>query len=467
MCTNITKIKNLYTGKYLYTSCGHCEACQQEKAAHRATRIRNNNQVGWLALFITLTYDRWSVPVIYRTDLEQRLDDVPVYRLSSSRHVRVNKNYTISRKREYSKVQIDTFHIDSYPENFNPYDLPKLKNSRKKYVGICYYKDVQDFFKRLKEYTKYHCPAGQYEDYKYTYYACTEYGSTTKRPHAHALLFVKRTQASFFRSAILACWPFADRERTAKYIEVSRDAASYVASYVVKSDDLPQFFKTGVFRQKHSYSRGFGVGLDCFNLSSLLDALERRDMRYTVIQNKDGVPTATRVLIPKYVINRFFPLYKGFTTGTTSKIFDYITGAKTIFAGSRVYCPSESWKIAVRLRHAYADYKRITGKSLYDYIIDYENIWKCRYTNLLQDWYQSESEYHYIFAYDNVSDYLLGGVRSINLDEYGFRTMVVQTDPNKFDTNISKTARLEETFALKSKTKRVVNMSMAAQGHYV
>lgn len=51
-------------------------------------------------------------------------------------------------------------------------------------VGTLVKKDFQDFMKRLRRYYEY---SGH--DNKLRYYACGEYGSTTMRPHFHAIIF--------------------------------------------------------------------------------------------------------------------------------------------------------------------------------------------------------------------------------------------------------------------------------------
>ena len=56
MCTNSRFIWNPYARKKILVKCGKCDACKQEKALARSTRIRNNVTSGTIALFITLTY---------------------------------------------------------------------------------------------------------------------------------------------------------------------------------------------------------------------------------------------------------------------------------------------------------------------------------------------------------------------------------------------------------------------------
>ena len=64
MCTNQRLIVNKFTGHKLYVPCGKCEACQQEKAAHRVSRIKSNLKDGYVYLLVSLTYNRYSCPYV-------------------------------------------------------------------------------------------------------------------------------------------------------------------------------------------------------------------------------------------------------------------------------------------------------------------------------------------------------------------------------------------------------------------
>ena len=99
MCVNQRWIVNKYNGKDFYVKCGHCEACLQEKAAKRATRIRNQVPIsGQMCLFVTLTYAPDSVPWVFKADLENRLEHVNIFRSSLKRYVRYKKDYSVKCK---------------------------------------------------------------------------------------------------------------------------------------------------------------------------------------------------------------------------------------------------------------------------------------------------------------------------------------------------------------------------------
>ena len=58
---------------------------------------------------------------------------------------------------------------------------------------------------------------------------------------------------------------------------------------------------------KHSYSKGFGVRLQCFSLASILE--KRGDLRYNVATFKDGVPCISS--FPSRILINDFSLVQG------------------------------------------------------------------------------------------------------------------------------------------------------------
>ena len=84
MCVNKREI-TLSTGRTMYFNCGHCPACQQEKAIKRSDRIRWQKQdkdlVPW---FFVLSYDNKYIPYIRQSEFDdfvnKRSTVLPVHR---------------------------------------------------------------------------------------------------------------------------------------------------------------------------------------------------------------------------------------------------------------------------------------------------------------------------------------------------------------------------------------------------
>lgn len=99
-------------------------------------------------------------------------------------------------------------------------------------------KDLQDFWKRLRQNMK-----REYHEFapKIRYYACGEYGSSTKREHFHAIVFGLDCYDDKHREILKRSWPFCEswmfdkfRGRQSGMQEVTPDDISYVTGYVQK-----------------------------------------------------------------------------------------------------------------------------------------------------------------------------------------------------------------------------------------
>ena len=301
MCSNSRYIFNRYSHKFVLVSCGKCEACRQEKAQRRSNRIRNHSKDGYITLFCTLTYAPDFLPYVYKDDFKIGEPFVYVWRKYDIRHYR-GREIKFQPSKPIACVSL---YDDS---RFDCTGIKSPRGGDSDTFSVIVYDDVKRFFKRLRINLK--------RDYgieqQISYFSCSEYGPLTHRAHHHLLIRCKRDYVEEVSTSIVKSWSYADRTRTEKYIEIAKDAASYVSSYVNCSNTLPEVLTSHAFMQKHSYSKNYGVGLECFSLDSLLEKFRRRDFTYTVSKIVDGVSTLVDIPIPEYVVNRYFPKFKGY-----------------------------------------------------------------------------------------------------------------------------------------------------------
>ena len=451
MCTHCRYIFNPYSRKNVLVRCGHCDACKQEAAAKRAIRIRNNVTDGTVALFVTLTYSNNYVPYVLRSDLESNDFEINVYRNADVRYVYDRHSDLTRLKYDFGTHPIARTYVSllvrstcvEVPNKYSTSALPSLNGLGHNYIGVPYYPDIQQFYKRLRSYLE--------RDYHYeksfSYFTCSELGGHSYRPHFHALIFIPRAYESTFRAAIVKAWPYADRRRTAKFIEIARDAASYVSSYVNSGADLPALFEEDMFKQKHSASKNFGVVLDCFSLRKVLEKIDSGDLVYYCRKKFDGITDVHRLPIPKYVLYRYFPICKGFSWLSSSQLrsilldpqkvgdvltdFDYVaTLNRDVYDYSYLsrsfdcglflrhlvainrqcklinpeyhYTPVETYKIYVRLENCYQRFHSETGLSRFDYAYYYERVWSL-YSSMLLKMMHEDDE---INEPDNQDDFL-------------------------------------------------------------
>ena len=460
MCTNSKYIYNRYINRSVLVSCGKCPACLQSKAAARANRIRNHVNDTDVCLFVTLTYANRFIPYIYKDDVND--DIVNVYRHSSVRWY--GDHPVIRDKRELLGTLDLTFDDDSFYHRSD--DFKKAFDRRKgikcmKHTNdrfsVCWFADGQNFMKRLRINLerKYGIKS---ENQRLSYYMCTEYGSKSQRAHLHLALFCPKSLESTVRSAICESWLYGDSRRTSRFIQVARDVASYVASYVNRPATFPRFLEKRGICQKHSFSQGFGVRAQCFSLPSLLEKIERRDLHYYRESFKNGVRTVSSVLIPKYVINRFFPLFKGYNLLNDFEIHEYLRNPSKLcgivngrfrrcvrgvdfshlhenhqFHDMSLYSHDDFHRWKVRIENAYERFKSLSG--LFDctwdiYSLLYTSVWNLYHSSALIDSFENVTCINDLSDhYENILDLESGNVHS---DLAFFLSFVhFQCDPNK------------------------------------
>lgn len=464
MCTNMRRVRNKYTGDVFYVTCGHCKACQQSKSFKRVRRIRDNVKNGYVALSVMLSYDRFSVPYVLRSQVEALYKSqfghgmLNVYRDSSVRFVRSSVGYNVIPKRSYKRV-ILTSHDCSFDKS-SDLDLPNDLNKGKGKIGVLFYKDIQDFNKRLKI----NLQRNFHHDGQYSYFVTGEYGTTSLRCHWHLLIFCRCRDVEVFRSAIIKSWLFGDM-RKERRIEVAKNMASYVASYVNCGADFPAFLSEN-FPPKCHYSKGFGCGQSCFSLSSLLEKVNRGDLRRD-LPSRESPSGYTSVLMPKYVINRFFPIFKGYSRLADSTVYHLLSSldGNVLRFDPRYreidYTADDIKAITIRLRNCYKIYYQLSGRNHYDYAIDFRRVWTTYKSNQLMlnhcrvDAPPLHERYFNLFEFLDNQMGLKGYCIDDPIQDF------VEVDPNHFKSVIEYTARLTEYFDNLSKYKKVNNFVLS------
>ena len=455
-------IYNKHIGKSVFVKCGKCPACQQEKANYRTMRIKLNELEGMTALFITLTYQNKYCPYVLRSDIvPNKL--IPVYRDSYVRKVRVSSDYKIGFK-TYDICK----HLDNLPfvTDSNFFDASRL-NHLNRYsfnkIGICYYKDVQDFIKRLRInlQRKY-----AVQD-NFSFFSCSEYGTRSSRPHFHLLLWCPTGKVPLFSSAVRESWPYDDLYRAEKSVETAVNAASYVASYVSKSAYVPEIFKTNAFRQKHSYSVGFAAVSKFFSFDSILEKIDRNDLTFDYGTVKDGVPTVVNLPVPKFIINRFFPKFKGYCRLNGSEIYELLQDPERI--GNYEYKKKlglgdkESLSICRTLLNA----RQRSNLDFVDYAYYYQKAWQSYSNIVMKRFYENEEHLPYTQLYDNISFVLAGLLPSPTLEpfiDYELKRGEFRDNPNTFAHRVNRTMNLTDLYYTKLKSRDITNLCMSAQG---
>lgn len=481
MCTHKKLVKNPYTGQVLRVNCGKCKACLQAKANRQTNRINNEVSDGDVITFMaTLTYDEKFVPYVLKSDIENgELFELPIYRDFAVRTFMgrcvVRPTDFSSRSGFYRKV-IDTipyFDKDTGARiksqfSFTPNLWQEGRGFHQEKMGLVYYKDYQDFCKRLRQILSREYPESEVPNIRL--YNVGEYGDGHFRPHFHTLVSTERENEARVRNAIFKAWQFASRDvmGRSEAIQVARNAASYVASYVNKSPHVPESL-TEIAPLKKSHSKNYGVRLDCFQLDKILSKTDSGELTYSRITKRDGIPSVFAAPIPKYVISRYFPLFKGLCRLVPDSLDLALRfPAEYIGKHKNEYLTNYNDKDAidtranvVRLLNAQKRYVRLTGKTIYDFAIDYQRVWNCYkntlYKLLLLDDTQKMSE-----KYDNICELKTeknenGFIRNDSLSYIVERDRNYKSDVNSFVFNRHLTENLTELYDKKLKHRLVNN----------
>lgn len=415
MCTHSHYIFNHYVRKRVLVKCGKCVECLQSKADARANRIRHEVRSGYTAFFVTLTYDNKHVPFIDLSDLDGHdLDSgvlVPVYRDID--------NYF---------VPIDYVYLDKFSSDFDVNKVNRLRRNKKcidkPFVGICYYRDLQNYLKRVRITLQ-----RKYGLHNIiSYFGVSEYGETYRRPHFHLEVFCPTKFSEAVRSVLTSSWSMCSKDRLCRSVELARHPADYLASYVNSGSDISSFFKISSIRQKHSCSLGFGTHLFAFSLLEILKNSERNFIAYDYKPQGAKADVVT-LPIPEYVINRFFPKFKGYSRIAPNTLANVLQRPTLIAEqlGKDNIRDEEIKAICVRLTNCFNRYRDehlrfgMSDVSYEDYIYHYIKVRNALEVTRLRLWYQSmkkDLQAHELEYYDNVNELLCDKVHSDHTERY-------------------------------------------------
>lgn len=413
-------------------------------------RLYDEYSPKYLAFFVTLTYKRNACPYFRVEDYRNKLNPLPLYR-----------DCRLQRTFGGSKLVNEIEHLDDvYVDYGSVYSdtglchlgmMHKMRTlaHREHQIGVCYYPDVQKFVKRLKI----NLSRSNYHGYFKTY-ICSEYGEGSLRPHFHLLIFGENlsTTYSLFKSAVMSSWKMCNSDRWSKGFQLADDATSYVSSYVNKPADFPSFLYDN-FRPKHSFSPHLGFNLKSYSLASLLTSIESGNLQYSREVNQEGLRSIVNLPIPKYVINRYFPLFKGYSRLTRSQVYDVLRNPSRLseYRLSLDYSDEDIRKIAKQISNVH--YKYFPDLSDSDYAILYSKAWTT-YRSTCYRLFMEDVRMPILQKYDNLWELDTGIVHS-DIIEVLDRCENPILHPNDFPLNVSRTQYNVQMFAKKIKTKKV------------
>lgn len=263
-CQHPRTVVNKYTHESVVVPCGHCPSCILRRSAIQTNLLTTYSAQFRYVYFVTLTYAPCFLPTLEVSVVETCSDDiadVPCFPSIDDLDAGDPNTYlfgfrsvprTASVKVKDSTVERVFKDPDVrflYP--MKPKELlsilGKINHNVPNRIPYVCNRDLDLFLKRLRSY---------YPNEKLRYYAVSEYGPASFRPHWHLLLFSNSERFSqTVCENVSKAWSYGRCDAS-----LSRGfAASYVASYVNSFVALPDFYTQmpKVVRPKSFHSIGF------------------------------------------------------------------------------------------------------------------------------------------------------------------------------------------------------------------
>lgn len=263
-CQNPRTVVNKYTHEPVVVPCGSCPSCLLRRSSIQTNLLTTYSAQFRYAYFVTLTYAPRFLPTLEISVIETCTDDVadvpcvpdindldaddPNTYLFGFRSVPRSasvklKTSTVERTFKDPEVK---FTCPMKPKDLLSI-LEKVNHCVPNRIPYVCNRDLDLFLKRLRSY---------YPDEKLRYYAVSEYGPTSLRPHWHLLLLSNSERFSeTICENVSKAWSYGRCDTS-----LSRGyAALYVASYLNSFITLPDFYTQmpKVVRPKSFHSIGF------------------------------------------------------------------------------------------------------------------------------------------------------------------------------------------------------------------
>lgn len=261
-CLCPVKVFNKYTKDVIYVPCGHCYSCLKNKS-NRDTALAMNIASNFkYCYFVWLSYEDRYLPYMELKEVDPLDDTRSIYLFSSiDRNLRIHvpngKDRIIKDSPfEFTHSMTSSEYQNIIVKSHGRYDFlrncvvyPHFEDCDNR-IPYCNTSDCQKFLKRLRFHLK-----NKFNE-EIRYYAVSEYGPRTYRPHWHLLLFFNSDElTSSIQQFVSESWAYGRTTCT-----LSRGGSvSYVASYVNSNVCLPPLYIQHKEIRAHSFhSKGYG-----------------------------------------------------------------------------------------------------------------------------------------------------------------------------------------------------------------
>jgi hypothetical protein len=263
-CQHPRTVVNKYTHESVVVPCGSCPSCLLRRSAVQTNLLTTYSAQFRYAYFVTLTYAPCFLPTLEVSVVEACTDDIAdvpcvpdindldagdpntyLFGFRSVPRTASVKLKTSTVERTFKDPEVKFIYPMKSKDILSI--LEKVKHDVPNRIPYICNRDLDLFLKRLRSY---------YPDEKLRYYAVSEYGPTSFRPHWHLLLLSNSERFSeTICENVPKAWSYGRCDTS-----LSRGyAALYVASYLNSFVSLPDFYTQmpKVVRPKSFHSIGF------------------------------------------------------------------------------------------------------------------------------------------------------------------------------------------------------------------
>lgn len=263
-CQHPRTVVNKYTRESVVVPCGSCPSCLLRRSVIQTNLLTSYSAQFRYAYFVTLTYNPCFLPTLEVSVVETCSDDIAdvscvpdinyldasdpntyLFGFRSVPRTASVKLKTSTVERTFKDPEVKFCYPMKSKDMLSI--LQKVKHNVPNRIPYICNRDLDLFLKRLRSY---------YPDEKLRYYAVSEYGPTSFRPHWHLLLLSNSERFSeTICENVSKAWSYGRCDTS-----LSRGyAALYVASYLNSYVALPDFYTQmpKVVRAKSFHSIGF------------------------------------------------------------------------------------------------------------------------------------------------------------------------------------------------------------------
>lgn len=333
-CLNPQRFKNRYTGEYVTAPCGRCAYCREQRRKIWARRIQLHAESSAYVLFFTLTYDNYHLPLIHYNEKGTVTD------FTYTKERIVYNRHTGERKEKIVRVFDDSFNglnvlrkdiVNDkilFPPHFVKRRLDKdnFIYDETNSFAVVYKPDFQNFIKRLRSNLGREFADSSF-DPSFTYFAVSEYGPETFRPHFHGLLFFSSCPPSLdaLLPVLTKSWSKSSSDEIGRQFEPVKDKAQsavYVSKYVCKDTTLPPIYASPEFCTSSFKSISIPLGSESFDIADIPFMFDEGTLLYErqYYNEEKHCYEPYKLAYPRSAWNRVFPKLLGQRHISTRKL---------------------------------------------------------------------------------------------------------------------------------------------------